>query len=446
MRKRGFLVAAVVVSGVVLACGEARRTGAEPHPPPTPASPSAASQQSPTRRTPVVIAVERVAPAVVSVMTEERPQKNPFGGAFLLPDPDELYDRPHPTNTSLGSGVIVDPKGFVVTNAHVVQGAARIRLQLADGRELPAQLVGADARFDVAVLKITEPQPLPAIPFGTARDLMPGETVIAIGNPFGLAHTVTTGVVSALHRTVKTGNQVYEDFIQTDAAINPGNSGGPLINIEGQLIGINTAVHRGGPGIGFAIPIDRARRIVDDLLRFGRVRYGWLGVSARGLGWGRPGVVVAAVDEGGPAATAGVKPGDLILGVNDEPVDGGDGWQERLQRVLADEEVKLKLARGEVRLKAVHLDPKARAAQAQRQLGVEVADAQGRAAVVTRITPGSIADRLGLRPGDAILQLGARELHGAADFAAALGDLRPDADTVLLVGRGPFAYYLTVHI
>ena len=479
MRKRGFFVAAVLTSGVILACGDASRTGAEGHPPPGPdalrsplsATPSPSPGASPTpagdaasttprdpnaaavtqvvpasRRTPVVVAVEKVAPAVVSVMTEERPRQNPFGGGFSLPDPDELFDRPHSANTSLGSGVIVDPKGFVVTNAHVVQGAARIRLQLADGRELPAQLVGADARFDVAVLKVTERQPLPAVPFGTAKDLMPGETVIAIGNPLGLAHTVTTGVVSALHRTVKTGSQVYEDFIQTDAAINPGNSGGPLVNIEGELIGINTAVHRGGPGIGFAIPIDRARRIVDDLLKFGRVRYGWLGLSARGIGMGRPGVVVASVEENGPAAVSGVRPGDLILGVNDEPVDGQGGWQERLQRVLADEEVKLRLARGEVRLKAVHLDPKARAIQAQRQLGVEVGDAQGRAAVVTRVAAGSIADHLGLRPGDAILQLGQRELHGAADFTEALGELRPDSDAVLLVGRGPFAYYLTVHI
>src|SRR5262249_17277259 len=143
------------------------------------------------------------------------------------------------------------------------------------------QLVGADASFDLAVLKLTADRPLPTVPLGTARDLLAGETVIAIGNPFGLAHTVTTGVVSALHRSVKTPQRIYEDFIQTDAAINPGNSGGPLLNLDGQLIGINTAVHRGGPGIGFAIPIDRARTIVDDLLRFGRVRYGWIGIAPR---------------------------------------------------------------------------------------------------------------------------------------------------------------------
>src|SRR5579871_5785231 len=259
------------------------------------------------RRTPVVAAVEKVAPAVVAVATEERPQRSPFGGFFGV-DPDELYERPRGGGTSLGSGVIVDPRGFVITNQHVVAGAARIHVQLADGRELPAQLIGADAAFDLAVLKIAARQSLPAVQLGTARDLMPGETVIAIGNPFGLAHTVTTGVVSALHRSVKTPDRVYEDFIQTDAAINPGNSGGPLLNLDGELIGINTAVHRGGPGIGFAIPIDRARTIVDDLLKFGRVRYGWLGVEARE---GRGTVVVAAVEEGSPARAAGVRAGDV---------------------------------------------------------------------------------------------------------------------------------------
>jgi len=458
----------VVAVGVLLAgCLDRGAQNAQAHPPPAPLAPTpapapptaselpAAAKPSPipaSRRTPVVVAVERVAPAVVSVMTEELPRQNPFARGFLLPDPDELFDRPHSTATSLGSGVIVDPKGYVITNDHVVQGAARIRVQLADGRELPAQLVGADAAFDVAVLKVAADRPLPSVPLGTARDLMPGETVIAIGNPFGLAHTVTTGVVSALHRSVKTQNQLYQDFIQTDAAINPGNSGGPLLNIEGRLIGINTAVHRGGPGIGFAIPIDRAARIVDDLLRFGRVRYGWLGLRVRPIGVGRPGVIVASVDEGSPAAAAGVRPGALVVGIDDDTVGDVDGWSERVRRVLADEDVTLRLAEpgaapAAIKVRAVHLSPDEVAARLERRLGLRVGDARdGRAAIVLAVTDGSVGARLGIEPGDALLQVGAREVHAASDYRAALGELRLDADAVLLVGRGPFAYYVTAHL
>jgi serine protease Do len=385
-----------------------------------------------------VIAVERLGPSVVAVFSEERPRENPFAELFGLPEPDE--EEAH-GGVSLGSGVVVDPRGFVITNEHVVSGAARIRVQLADGRVLPAQLVGADASFDLAVLKVATSAPLPAVALGTARDLMPGETVVAIGNPFGLAHTVTTGVVSALHRSVKTPHRVYEDFIQTDAAINPGNSGGPLVNINGELIGINTAVHRGGPGIGFAIPIDRARTIVDDLLRFGRVRYGWIGLSVRAS---RGGVEVVSIDEGSPARAAGVRPGDVIVKFGDEPMVNVGRYLERASRVLAGEEVTLLLARGPLKLTAVGQDPKEVAARLRRRIGVEVTDADGRAAVVVRVARGSIAERLGLRPGDAIFQLGSREVHGAADFADALGELRVDQDTVMLVGRGPFAYYVTV--
>ena len=208
-----------------------------------------------SRMTPVVEAVTRAAPSVVSVLTEQKSQENPFGGLFGVQEDEESG------KTSLGSGVIVDPRGLVVTNEHVVAGAARIRVQLSDGRELPATLIGADQSFDLAVLQVDAGgKELPALRIGTATDLMIGETAIAIGNPFGLSHTVTSGVISALHRVVRAKSRTYEDFIQTDAQINPGNSGGPLLNIQGELIGINTAVHSGGPGIGFAIPIDPGAR------------------------------------------------------------------------------------------------------------------------------------------------------------------------------------------
>ena len=237
-----------------------------------------------------------------------------------------------------GLGVIVEGHGLVITNEHVVAGAARIRVQLADGRELPATLIGADRSFDLAVLKVeTQNHELPALRLGTAADLMIGETVIAIGNPFGLSHTVTSGVISALHRVVRAKNRTYEDFIQTDAQINPGNSGGPLLNIHGELIGINTAVHSGGPGIGFAIPIDRARTIVNDLLQFGRVRYGWLGIRPSALRQGRRavGVVVAEVEAGSPAERAGIQRGEVIVGVNDDNTPSVEAFWDRIQRVPA---------------------------------------------------------------------------------------------------------------
>ena len=397
------------------------------------------AQQS--RRTPVVDAVHRAAPSVVSVLTEQRPQHNPFG-FFGLEDEGDESGR-----TSLGSGVIVESHGLVITNEHVVAGAARIRVQLADGRELPATLIGADQSFDLAVLKVdTGGHELPALRLGTASDLMIGETVIAIGNPFGLSHTVTSGVISALHRVVRAKNRTYEDFIQTDAQINPGNSGGPLMNIHGELIGINTAVHSGGPGIGFAIPIDRARTIVNDLLQFGRVRYGWLGIRPAPLQGRRRaiGIAVAEVEPGSPAEKAGISRGDVILGVNDDNTTSVEGFWDRVQRILAGEEIRLRLSRGEVRLQAGALEPREQAVRAARRLGLEVVDAEGRAVLVRRVTPGTIAERIGFQPGDAILQIGARAVKNSRDFAGALGEIRPGSDTVMLVVRGQYSYYVTV--
>jgi len=402
------------------------------------------SQQS--RRTPVVEAVQRTAPSVVSIFSEQRPQYNPFG--FFGLEQDDESGR-----TSLGSGVIVDPRGLVVTNEHVVAGAARIRVLLADGRELPATLVGADQSFDLAVLKIEagkegkEVKDLPALKPGTATDLMIGETVIAIGNPFGLSHTVTSGVISALNRMVRAKNRTYEDFIQIDAQINPGNSGGPLLNVNGELIGINTAVHSGGPGIGFAIPIDRARTIVNDLLQFGRVRYGFVGLRVSPILERRRqpvGVVVTEVEAQSPAEKAGIRPGDVITRIGDEDTETVERYWDRVHRILAGQEVRFRLTRGEVTLRTTPLDPREQSVRAKKRLGLDVVDIQGRAALVQRVTQGSVSDRIGFQPGDAILQIGARQIRSAADFQTAIGEIRPGTDTVMLVLRNGTSYYVTV--
>jgi serine protease Do len=414
-------------AGVVLAASPTLRPGLTP--------------AQALRRTPVVDAVQQTAPAVVSVVSEEKPQNNPFGFFGLDPDDEPAHGR-----TSLGSGVILDPRGFVITNEHVVTGASRIRVQLADGRELSATLVGADQSFDLAVLRVdTGNKPLPAVRVGTARDLMIGETVIAIGNPFGLSHTVTTGVVSALHRVVRAQKRTYEDFIQTDAPINPGNSGGPLLNINGELVGINTAVHSGGPGIGFAIPIDRARTIVTDLLQFGRVRYGWLGIRPAALRQRRPaGVVVAEVEPGSPAEQAGIQAGDVLTAVSGDAINSVDAYWDKAQHVLAGDELKLTLNRGEVSVKAATLDPKEVATRARRRLGIEVTEAGNRAVLVQRVLQGGMAERIGFEPGDAILQIAGHGVRNVADFNAALGEIRPGTDTVMLVVRGRASYYVTI--
>jgi serine protease Do len=237
--------------------------------------------QASARRTPVVEAVERVAPATVNITTEARVSR-PVSGPFGRQDPffDRFFEpfRQDVTEQMLGTGAIVDQRGYVLTNEHVLAGADKIWVTLADGREFPGVVVGADPDNDLAVIKIESADKLPTAQLAADNPLMIGETVIAIGNPFGLNHTVTTGVLSATNRSFRAGETEYHGFLQTDASINPGNSGGPLLNLDGEVIGINTAIFREAEGIGFAIPIERAKRIMDDLIAYGEVVPVWLGL------------------------------------------------------------------------------------------------------------------------------------------------------------------------
>src|SRR6266487_3040818 len=284
------------------------------------------AESDPARRSLVVEAVEKASPAVVNVSTEQIVEQrrspfpfpqDPFFEEFFR---DFVDPRPRRfKTTSLGSGVIVAADGTIMTNVHVIERASRIHVTLADQREFDATLVGADADADIAIVRVKAGGDLPHIPFGSAADLMIGETVIAIGNPFGLSHTVTTGVVSAVGRSLHDEDRTYTDFIQTDASINPGNSGGPLIDI-------NTAIYGKAQGIGFAIPVDRARRVMKDLVSYGEVRHAWIGLVVQDLTpelaqhFGvRRGVVVAQVDPKSPAETAGVARGEAIV-----KVDGRD--------------------------------------------------------------------------------------------------------------------------
>jgi serine peptidase DegS len=287
-------------------------------------------------------AVGRAGPAVVNIYTArvvDAPGRPSGGNPLLQQHLPAVRQR---VEGSLGSGVIVDQAGHIVTNYHVVQGADEIRVQLADGRIATPEIVGKDPDTDLAVLRVPIKDP-PVMPMGRSDELRAGDVVLAIGNPFGLSQTVTQGIVSATGRG-RLGVTDFEDFIQTDAAINFGNSGGALINTQGELIGINTAVlaqNLGTDGISFAIPVNMVRGVMDEILAHGRVRRGWLGVSseevpratAAALGIDPPAALrISRVDPNGPAALVGLRPDDLVTHLNGRPILNG---QEALNRVAA---------------------------------------------------------------------------------------------------------------
>ena len=297
------------------------------------------------RRTPLVIAVEKVGPAVVNIFTEESAPavRNPFrnfGGSPFDRFFDNFFPPTNSRRRSLGSGVIINRDGYILTNEHVVAKAVRIKITLIDKREYQAKLIGADIKSDLAIIKIDSKEPLPFVEMGCSDDLMIGESVLAIGNPFGLSHTVTTGIISAINRTIRPDKRrVYQDFIQVDASINPGNSGGPLLNINGSLIGINTAIYQEAEGIGFAIPIDNARRIVNELIRFGKVRRGWIGISVQDMTPEileffkmdkQQGILVVRIIKDSPAERAGLKAGDIVLSLDRHPINKKVDYRETL--------------------------------------------------------------------------------------------------------------------
>jgi len=277
-------------------------------------------------------AARRATPAVVSITASKAPQRSPHGDDpwFKFFFGEQAQGQQRQPQVGLGSGVIVSAEGYLLTNNHVIEGADDIEVQLPDGRQARAKVVGADPETDVAVLKIALDK-LPVITFGSVDSAQVGDVVLAIGNPFGVGQTVTSGIVSALGRN-QLGINTFENFIQTDAAINPGNSGGALVDSSGNLLGINTAIYSrsgGSLGIGFAIPANTARLVMEGLIRDGHVTRGWIGVEPRDLTpeiaetFNLPikqGVLITGVLQNGPASTGGLRPGDVVVKVADTPV------------------------------------------------------------------------------------------------------------------------------
>ena len=419
--------------------------------------PAPDARPSQARRTPIVAAVERVRGAIVNVSAEEvvRIRERSRAGSMAELLFEEFFSRPRTRRgyavTSLGSGVIVSPDGWVLTNNHVVERGARFRVGLLDGRELLAKVVGTDPSSDLAVLKLDAKERLPFAAMGTSEDLLIGETVIAIGNPFGLSHTVTTGVVSAVNRSFKAGDRTLFDFIQTDASINPGNSGGALLDIEGRLVGINTAILGDrNAGIGFAIPIDRARRIAEDLIAHGEVREGYLGISVADLPAkeGSPvgatgGVVVTEVEPGSPAERAGVRRGDVVESVRGFPPQGAEEFRFRVRDLGIGDVARLELLRSGARVvaqpKAVELSAERVADLVGRRTGLTLGEEKvkgGTLVVVQRVRRGTPAARVGIQAGDLVREGNSTEVTTLAEFRRAAERARRSGELVLLVQRG----------
>ena len=432
------------------------------------------------RETAIVKAVRAVSPAVVNISSayEVRKRSSPFSGFGLNPFFEEFfrdfYDprfERRQQHTSLGSGVIIDgTKGLILTNAHVIQKTGTIKVILENELEFEARIVGADPDSDLAVLKIDSEDRLPDIKMGSSNDLMIGETVIAIGNPFGFSHTVTTGVISAINRSIRAEDRVYHDFIQIDASINPGNSGGPLLNINGDLIGINTAIYANAQGIGFAIPIGKARKIISDLIQYGEVKQAWIGITVQDMDEklasylavsGKKGVIIKSVDSQSPAEKAGLKESDIIFSIGNNRVTSVADYESAAKSLVAGDIMQARVWRnGKEKTIAVKTSvfPLELAEElAFKLLGIVVDDITKSArrkyrlvaregVMISMVRKKSYLARIGAEPGDVIRQIDDFTIQNREDFKKAMAKFRRKNSVVLLLQRGEQGYYITVNL
>ena len=411
---------------------------------------------SAARRTPLVLAVERARQAVVNINAQEVVRAAPADDPWQLFFGGRARDQ---VRTSLGSGFVFDERGFVLTNYHVVARGSRIQVSFDDGSDYTARVVGTDPGGDLAVLKIQGERKFPAAPLGVSSDLLLGEPTIAIGNPFGLNQSVSVGVVSALHRPVHAEGRSYYDFIQTDASINPGNSGGPLLNADGNVIGVCSAVLATGQGIGFAIPIDRALRVARELQKSGGLADAWWGFDAEALDkeaaaalGAKNGALVTSVEDSSPATNAGLRRGDAVVRVESSPVRDADELRFLLRDVPLGTRVILGVVRGkkelEVPITAAPLTAERAQGVFEARTGLSIAELSAREArqagydvqksvlAVRKVSRNSAASRVGLRGGDLVLAVNSAEVDTMKDFQKAISQARKSGRAVLLVQRG----------
>jgi len=448
-----------------------------------PASQGRASPAEPGGATPpdFTEVVRMVLPSVVTVRSQRTVEvpSLPFDFFHPFEEPRERDRGGRPERRlqrGLGSGVVVDARGFILTNNHVVEGSSKVEVLLSGGRRVPAKIRGTDPLTDLAVLEVSA-ESLQPIEMGSSEDLEVGAWVLAVGNPFAesLAHTVTAGIVSAKGRSNIRLAEI-EDFIQTDAAINPGNSGGALVDIHGRLVGINTAIASGSggfQGIGFAIPIDMARQIMQTLIESGHVVRGYLGVVIQDLTAdmakagnfeAQEGAIISSVEEGGPADKAGLKPGDVVVKVNGQDVHASADLRNLIAATAPGTRVRLTIERDrqaqEITATLGEKPAEERRAGrggegAEEGLGLVVRDltpaiaerlgARGeRGVLVEEVEPGSAADEAGLQPGDIIKEVNRRTVTTVAQFRAALGGKEGREVSLFLVRRGDDTVYVTV--
>lgn len=394
------------------------------------------------RRTPVVEAYERVRDSVVNISTTQKVQVPRL--AFDVFGFPEVVGVPS-SRTSVGSGFVIHEDGYIATNAHVVAAADELAVTFADGSKYEAVVIGRDVERDLAVVKIEPDRPLKPIVFGRSDDLMIGETTIAIGNPVGLQNTLTTGVISALHRELNIdGRVIYKDVVQTDASINPGNSGGPLLNILGELIGVNTAVRTDVQNIGFAIPVGQLKELLPEILDPEQVNNVQVGVR---LGGTTPARVVYLREEG-PATRAGLKLGDIVESVDGRPVRGPLDFYVTMLAKRAEDVVSFRILRdGKSMEKRMTLLPVPRPDGRQlalARLGIVIDDVKDAAArkfrwsrqgaLVTRVEAGGPAYREDIRPGDLLITMGRHYISDVDHFGSLIAHVRP-GDTVPLAFR-----------
>jgi serine protease Do len=409
---------------------------------------------------------DAVKPAVINVNTQRR-----SGGRSTLEEfyGEEFFKRffgdvpERMPRRGLGSGVIIDSSGLALTNAHVVEGATQVDVTMLDGTKHKAKVVGLDKKTDLAVLRLEGGgKKFPFLPLGDSDEVQVGDWVLAVGSPFGLQATVTSGIVSAKARQIGAGP--YDDFLQTDAAINPGNSGGPLVSMRGEVVGINTAIVRGGSGIGFAIPANMAKRVSAQLLEHGKVARGWLGVLLQPLtpelaasfgAEGKTGVLVSEVTPDSPAAKAGLKAGDIVLDVDGRKVDSpGDVaravglaapgrrtkltlWRDKAQRTV---DVVLGAVPGERHGSRLGFEVRPLTAELARELNRWSTDG----VVVTRVEDGTAAAEAGIRRGDVIVEVNRHPVKVLADFERATRDIKKGERLSVRLERGDVAFYVAL--